>query len=369
MTEKTTAIRASSLHRYRICSGAPFAERHCPDATERSWTHDGTLIHEALLDPAKLPDLRLDLADVVEQMQETADWLVDKIFPQEEGIERLELIREKPFAVTWKGKCIITGHPDFVQIGTIYGLRTALILDFKSGYLDVPLPELNDQLRAYAVMIWQDAELKIDQVFACIVPRWRRTPAPVHYSSADLPLALADVIEVWRASQVETAPRRPSVEACRYCRARATSFCVETLMPPKELQTMPDLINLSPKQKGDLLVLCDIVAGNIKALRERLFEELKENEGAVEGWQIVPGDFRASIPDPSAAFQVVSAWLTGDEFQKCLTVRKSDLEAELKATLYVKESIKGKAAKQRIEEILSPVIVKKQGESKLERKP
>lgn len=259
-------------------------------------------------------------------------------------------------------------HPDFIQIGTIFGQKTALILDFKSGFLDVPTPEANDQLRAYAVAVWQDPDLLVSQVFASIVPRFKRNPVTVHYSSQDLPMALLDLVEVYRAAQDEAATRIPSVEACRYCRARATSRCPETLYPPAKLKEMPSLIALSPEQKGELLSLCEIVQGNIKALKERLYDELKQDAAAVEGYHLVPGDFRSSIPDAAACYQIVSDMMTAEEFQACLKVGMGDLKGELKDKFRAAENLKAKVAAQRVDMLLAPVTVKKQSEMKLEKK-
>jgi hypothetical protein len=41
-------IRASNIHRFRNCSGAPAAEAGIPEREAKSWTEDGTLIHAAL---------------------------------------------------------------------------------------------------------------------------------------------------------------------------------------------------------------------------------------------------------------------------------------------------------------------------------
>jgi len=361
-------IRASNISRYRNCGGAPAAEAGIPEREAKSWTTDGTLIHAALESPEAFKSLPEHLIDTAEWMDLSRQYLLDKVFPEQEGYERLQVIREQPFFVKYDGEKIISGHPDFVQIGTIFGKRTALILDFKAGFLEVPAPEANDQLRAYAVAVWQDKELKIDEVYASIIPRFGVAKTPVYYSSADLPLVLLDLADMEKATREINAERVPSVVACRYCRARSTSRCPETLYPDKRLKEMPSLIALSPAQKGELLDLCEIVRGNIKALQERLWDELKEDPNAVDGWLLAPGDVRGSIPDVDACYQIVSDIMTQKEFQSCLKVAQKPLKDAIKNWLVEKEGIKGKAAAARIKTILAPVVVLKQAEERLEKK-
>jgi hypothetical protein len=358
-------IRASSLHRYRSCPGAPAAERGIPQREEKEWTRDGTTVHRAL-EGAGAVQVPPHLVEVVDWMNISKEYLLDKVFPATEGVTREEVVKERQMFVTHKGRQIISGHPDFIQLGTIWGKRVALILDFKAGFLDVPAPEANDQLRAYAVMVWQ--ELKVHEVFAAIIPRFGIAKAPVFYTHQDLPEALEDLAEVELAGNDAKARRIPSVEACRYCNARATSSCPETLKPDKRLTEMPSLINLTPAEKGALLNLCEIVAGNIKMLKDRLYDELAENPEAVEGWLLAPGDFRSSIPDAARAYERVQDLMTPEEFQACLSVKMGDFKEEIKGKLRDKEGIKGKVLSSRLENVLEPMIVRKQGDPKLERK-
>lgn len=361
-------IRASNIHRFRNCSGAPAAEAGIPERLVKSWTEEGTLIHAALESDQEFKKLPEHLVDVAEWMDASRRYLIDKVFPEQEGYERLEVIKERHMFIQFEGVKIISGHPDFIQIGTIFGKRVALILDFKAGFLEVPAPEANDQLRAYAVALWQDKELMIEEVYASIVPRFGVAKPPVHYTGQDLPLALLDLVDVEKASRDAKAVRTPSVGACRYCRARATSNCPETLYPDRRLKEMPSLIALSSAQKGELLDLCEVTAGNIKALKERLYDELKEDPNAVEAWALVPGNVVGSIPSAEACYQIVSDFMTQEEFQSCLKVAQKPLKDAIKDYLAEKEGVKEKAAAQRIKDILAPVTTFKQGEDRLERK-
>lgn len=361
-------IRASNIHRDRNCSGAAFACEGIPEPAGQVWTGEGTIVHDILKNPALAKDAEDHLVDIADQMQGTADWIVDKIFPDEDGIVRGHLLRDldQTFFVTHNGEKIISGHPDFIQFGVIRGRNVALVLDFKSGYLEVPAPEMNDQLRAYAVMVWQ--EFEVDEVYASIVPRFGKTPTSVHYGSDELPLALLDLAEIVVASKDAKAVRTPSVGACRYCRARTTSKCPETLHIDERLIRMNPLIDLSPEKKGELLDLAEIASGNIKKLKERLKEEIKADENAVTGWHLVPGNMLGSITDADGCYQIVSDFMTLAEYQACLKVGLKPLKDAIKDFLASKENVKGKAAVQRIKDILAPVTVFKQNEDRMEKK-
>ena len=361
-------IRASSIERYRNCAGSAHAEKGLPASEPKSWTTDGTLVHRALESVEGFKSLPEHLIDTVEWMDISKNYLIDRVFPDQEGYERLEVIRERQFFIEFEGVKIVSGHPDFVLVGTIFGKRVALILDFKAGFLEVPAPEANSQLMAYAVAVWQDKNLLIEEVYASIVPRFGIAKVPVHYSSSDLPQALLYLVDIEKASRDKRSVRTPSVVACRFCPARATSRCPETLYPNRRLKEMPSLIALSPAQKGELLDLCEITLGNIKALKERLWDELKEDPNSVENWALVPGNVVGSIPDAEACYQIVSDFMTPREFQSCLKVAQKPLKDAIKDYLVSKEGIKGKAAAERIKAILAPVTVTKQNEDKLERK-
>jgi hypothetical protein len=372
-------IRASSIHRYRNCSGAPAAEAECPETEEKTWTGDGRVVHD-LIKGVKVEDADDALLEAADILAQSGAYVVDKILPLEtEGIERGGLVQERdePFYVIYRGNKIISGHPDYIQYGLIYDKRVAVVLDWKSGFLNVPAPECNDQLRSYAVAIWQEweeiafksgrPELALDEVYASIIPRFGRA-TPVRYTRADLVLALEDLAEIDRAVRDANAVRIPSVEACRYCRARATSYCPETLYPPEKTIAMPSLIKLTPQEKGELLTLCKIVSGNIKALNERLYGELEADPDAVSGWHLAPGNIAKNIEDVAACYTQVQEFLEPAEYQRCLKVGKTKLVAALKDELGARENIKGKTASKRVDDILAPVIVAKQGEPRLEPK-
>lgn len=359
-------IRASSIHRFRNCSGSLAAVKGLPEAAPKSWTEDGKIVHDALrtMGAVKVPD---HLVDVVDSMASSMEYVLDKVLPNEDGIKRMEVIRdrEEPYYVEHEGERIISGHPDFIQLGEIYGKRVALILDFKSGFLDVEAPELNSQLRAYAVAIWQ--EYAVDAVYASIIPRFGWAKEPVCYSTDDLGRALLDLVDIERATREASAVRTPSVNACRYCLARATANCPETLRLPSILKTMPNLLQMTPAEKGKLLDLCQIVTGNIAAIKDRLKEEIVADPKAVDGWHLVPGDTRSSIPDASKAYQVCSEVLTQEEFQSTLRVGVTDLKNTLKAKLRETENVKGKEAASRVADLLAPVTEKTQNQPKLEK--
>lgn len=360
--------RASSIHRDRLCNGAPAACEGIPDIAERSWTGDGRIIHDALKDDSKMKELDDDLFDVAEALASSASYIIDKIFP-EGSSEKGHIVRERdePFLVIHDGTPIISGHPDFIQYGTINDARVALILDFKSGFLEVPSPECNDQLRAYSVAVWQESQKTdepLDEVYASIIPRFGRA-TPVKYTSADLPMALLDLVELDEIARDANAIRTPSVEACRYCRARATSRCPETLYPPVKLSRMKSLIELTPAEKGELLTLSKVVQGNIKALTDRLYEELQGDSSAVAGWELVPGKVAKNIENVAACYAQVEELLEVAEYQKCLKVQKKRLVTAIKDELFVRENLKGKSAEKRVADILDPVIIPKQGKDVL----
>jgi hypothetical protein len=356
-------IRASDAYPVSLCPGKFRACDGLPDYREDDPTRDsGTRVHAA--DAGEEIDLSDDEEVTLETVKAKREFVSDKL---SEGLKHLKTIREKDYAF---GN--FTGHPDVVEIWENedgHYVR-GLVWDTKTGWREQTEPASNLQVRIYVYLAFM-AHPEIDEIYAGLIPSRFKTPPPVLYNRLDLPAIEANLADIWNAANKPDAPRIPSYDACLYCRARATDRCKETIPMNNKLAIIKAeslLATLTPKEKGMLLEECSIIEGNIKIARLRLKQELSENPDAVEGWGLVPGDVRGSIPNAEACYQIVSDFMTQEEFQSSLKVAQKPLKDAIKDYLVEKEGINGKAAAARIKAILAPVTILKQGEDRLERK-
>lgn len=354
-------IRASNGYQAYLCPGSVSAQEGLPERTGDAVQTSGTRVHAA--DAGEEIELFADEEDTLETIQSKRERLSA---PFREGFESLNVIREKDYLFGY-----FKGHPDFVEIlGNDQQIR-AMIFDSKTGWKEQTAPEQNLQLRIYAYLIFNEHP-EVGEVVAGLIPSRLKTPLPVLYSRSDLPAIEEQLGDIHAEATKPNAKRIPSDEACRWCRARSTDRCPESIPLNTQLfKTPPELLikTLTPSQKGQLLDECKLLEGHIKAAREHLYAEIKRNPDAIENYHLVPGDVRGSIPNVDACYQTVSDMLTLEEFQSTLSVKQKALKDAIRDYLGSTEGIKGKAAATRIKALLAPVTVfYKQGKDRLERK-
>lgn len=356
-------IRASSAFQAALCPWSVKGQQGVPDLRVTDEVRDsGNRIHHA--DAGAKVDL---LVHEVEMLETLSDKRKKFLAEFSDGFEITETIRERGYE--FRG---ITGHPDLVVRMSNAEKNRAIIIDSKCGFLEQPEPASSMQLRWYAYLVFME-HWEVDEIYATLNYARRKNPAPVHYTRYDLIAIETEIDLIFEAAERATAKdAKPSIDACRYCRIRATDRCPETFPTSTQLFKTPSveslLSSLMPAQKGKLLDECAILEGNIKVARERLLAELAINETSVEGWKVGWTSGRDSIPDATAAFNAVSEYLSAEEFAACCVPGKTKITDALKAKLRtLPKPIKGDAAASLIKDLLAPVIVKGEGSPKLEK--
>ncbi len=202
----------------------------------------------------------------------------------------------------------VPGHIDWLTV--IQSERTAFVVDYKFGRMEVEHATANTQLRTYVTMV-RDEYPDIDTVHACIIqPLNENDFHSVKYTTEHFESLKQWFFNVMLDAQAEDAPRNPSLEACRFCKARA--YC-------KEAQaTLRDLVNQEanavPVDELEAMwpevQLARNVAAGIEARLKDIAEQVPE---ALRTLQLGKGKQQRMITDPVRAYsELMISGLLGD---------------------------------------------------------
>jgi len=276
-------IRASSAHRIALCPGSARAAWGIvspdTDASQR-----GTRIHAWLASMAKqayTPELTAEEREAATTMWDTVK---DMIYTRMAEVE-------KP--LEWAGW---TGTPDLV----LWDSDSTTIIDYKSGWGDIPEAAGNAQLRVYA-MLAQDSPVE-----AIIV-----TPRGIHsktvYEQEDIENASKELANIRNAALSPNAPRIPHPEACHWCPAFGTPACPETCKALEQAdERMPavSLGSLAPAEMGQIAHAWAIIRKRGQQVEDEIRRRLEEGQD-VPGAKLKAGGVTRTIPDPQAAYNLV----------------------------------------------------------------
>lgn len=351
--------RGSEIHSERLCRGKKLATQDLSGENSTKYSEDGKRMHLMLA--------TFDFTGATpEEMEVIEDLLSMSAEVKAEVLagcgNPLHLYKEEPFAIhDADGNLAVTLHPDLVTIAEHpeHGL-IGLVEDWKTGFIEVDSAEDNDQIRSYALGVYEKHP-ELNKIYGKIHQRFVAHQT-VEYDRESLVLAKEDILSVVVEANKPGQPRTPSPGACRYCRALGTTRCPETLNTINHAARPINLATLSPEQKSyrlDMFKLAELI---IRRERELYSAELEENPKAIPGWHLVPGDERRAIVDVQAAYAVVADKITPEEFQAKCKIGVGDFEK-----LYKKATgLKGLTAKNAMTEALGPALQASQCKASLE---
>lgn len=254
------------------------------------------------------------------------------------------------------------------KLDVFYILGTnALALDFKSGYLPVEAARTNIQMRTQALALWHEFEFLTHIRVATAQFRFKGRFTASDYTVPDLEKAEKELIfNLWRAQQPD-APRVPSTEACRYCRAKpicpeakAFSLLPVVAMPTLEMKKkdIPAAVaRLSLEQMAFLRHKKAMIENVLEAVSARL-RTFSPEELAGVGLQLVPNDGVRSLPDVQKLWEVLYAQkVTAEEFRGILKSAYGTAQAFL-AERFKKANpeLTDKDAKKMADDVLAPAV-------------
>jgi CRISPR/Cas system-associated exonuclease Cas4 (RecB family) len=263
---------ASKLARYSDCPGAFNLEASLPTGESSAAANLGTLVHAHLA--GEKVELCEEGAQIAERCREQYLEIRDRIIG-DESITATVVEERLWFGQDWSGAI---DRIDF------FG-DSALLVDYKTGRLEVDHASENLQLRAYAVLVAEHYK-SVRTVYAAVIQPHTGAPHGTVYDEDDLAQAREEIASIIAETLKPDAPRRPSPEACKYCRALA--ICPEAAGETKALATRSaaDVPALPDLELSQLLSASTLVENFIEVIKTEAKARLKAGK-EVPGWTLI----------------------------------------------------------------------------------
>ena len=350
-------VRSSSLSRIELCPGSRAASKDIENKAGEP-AISGTRVHSVLEKAITIETLqdRTKLNHAV-QMEATAHHC-DK--GEDDGRERFiawwfsrevletamdhqgakELFHELKMDLIYppEDDLDVSSHPDLIMICND---DTIHVFEFKTGYGKQETADGHIQLQSYIVSYWDRQRGIGEQITAirghllCAGETQDEFHSDALYEEEHIDHMREYIRRVCLASFEENAPRTPNphLPGCRYCPARGTERCPETIeVMETALATAPqikeiDLVyrSLEPEKVAAYLEAWAIARPIVKRLEDcaKIDIEEKLNQGSespVPGWTVNPGKIRKDVHDPSGLIGAIMSQcnLTLTQLSPCL---------------------------------------------------
>ena len=276
--------------------------------------------------PADQIVLTSEESEIVDRCTQQEAQLVQSVF---RGSKPTTTVRERRFwSLDSEWRKLWSGKPDVVHL---LGDRV-LVIDYKTGRGEVEHATGNLQLRALAVLVSEHWE-GTNEITVAIIQPHAGEPSTCTYAGEDIYQARVQIYELMDRVKRPGQPRVPSVDACRYCKAKP--ICPEA---QAVVETLPATV---PKESGEIVMSPDQIARflEVAPLAEAVIESVRgkarrilEAGGAIPGWKLKPGSIRESIVKPEVVFgRFCAVGGTQADFAKIITVTKTKLKDAVKS--------------------------------------
>lgn len=327
---------ASAMHRLYCCPGSWQAEQKFPTEESSEAAAMGTRLHKHMEDGTRPEDP--DEAEACDWCAEMADRLAEKYL----GTGYAVFCKEQRW---WARDGSFSGQADKVYVSADY--KSFLILDYKFGRVAVDPAERNLQLASLAVLLDELTNDPIEAVYAAILAPFvaRSEPSVVRYGAPAIEKARAAIAQAIAKANGPTPELRPSMAACKYCRAAAT--CPAAMREALTVGAVDrwTLLPLDVRRKlYDSAQLAKKLAEKIEAAIRADLEAEMEIPGLVLG----KGKKSFTVTDASKAYGVCEQLgVKAQEFAGCCKVQISALDKVVHAKLKErdeKQTVKDSAA-------------------------
>lgn len=314
------------MERYALCPGSfrlgLDLERVTTGDIEEA-AFDGDLVHLWLSAPGviKLEDDQQEIATrCLMQRNQLAEGLGE--------LSTLRTFTETRYWLTRDGVRLLSGQLDWCGIHV--ESRSALVIDYKTGWKKATPSPANLQLRTQAVLLddhLMREGLAVDTIAAAIVqPRCDAHPNPVAYDRPALGEARQQVVAIVDSAMRPDAPRHPGSH-CQHCPAKF--ICPEAAANLKTLGDVskPIVAGATPEQLSSLLNSWEAAKAIGKVIEAAAKTKLQSDPLCVPGWALgKPGQTR-SFTDAQAVFNRLHATslISQQDFMGCIKVGLTDL--------------------------------------------
>jgi hypothetical protein len=323
MTDERKGLpSASETERLELCPASFLRAKNQPD-TSSEIAQTGTRIHEAV-ETGNRDGLTPSEERLADDCARLADVIHDEcgFDPDDEATETIKEVRLWLYASGVDR--IMSGKPDLVVIN---GDR-ALVIDYKTGYLETLEASQNLQLRTLAVMVAVNHE--VDEVNVAIVqPNIEPGYSVARYTKPDIDRARRQLIKILNDANDANAVANPGEKQCRYCKAKPV--CKEAQEASFSV-IEADTTTLDVVRLPELLEKCDLADRVIKSIRDAALNIVKDG-GTVAGWEMPEAGQSRSFVSTHAVFNALGDVIPREAFANACDVKLNKLEtAWLEAT-------------------------------------
>lgn len=335
-------MRASSAQRYALCPGSARASWGLPSGSSEA-ADRGNRIHAYLAAMFSGMPATLD-----EEEAELAQRLMDSIDAYLPDGQLTYMVEHRMEWLGW------TGHVDLIVQGS--ESDWILVVDWKTGWGELPEPAVNAQLRVYSAL----AFCEFGKPVRATLCTPRGVASPVLYDADAIEEAWKELDSIADACRSAGAPRIPDPEACKYCPAFGRPTCPETCEAIAVIDEVPaELTDIEGGSLGRLGAFAKLAEKRIAQVMDEIRRRLEENQ-EVPGCSLGKGKITKTVNNIGEAFARLTV-LEQEEFLSACTLSLPKLaDALAKAT-----DMKKTEARREIDTLLADLIDEKQSKSPL----
>jgi CRISPR/Cas system-associated exonuclease Cas4 (RecB family) len=345
---------ASGMSRLALCAGSWNLESTLPEQEPNQYMQLGTDVHAVLAGTKEYDELTEEGQEIATRCLSDFSTLIAQL----DLGERTAEVLEQRF---WYNDAF-SGAIDRIDF---FG-DVAVVTDYKTGRSSQGKASENQQLKAYSVLVkYHYPELKT--IYVAVIQPLAGGTTIAEYNEQELEAATTEILGIVSASLEPDAPRTPSANACKWCRAK--SICPDVYGQAVAAKTHLQVLSgvavatLSNEELASLDSKADIVEDFIDEIRKEIKSRLMAGQ-QITGRKLGKGRTTRSVSSDSAAvISAISSILSQQDVMACAKISLTGLE---KAVAKAK-GVKQKEAKQAVEDSLGWLIETKEGEPTLIR--
>jgi CRISPR/Cas system-associated exonuclease Cas4 (RecB family) len=351
MSERKGKPSASGMSRLTDCAGSWNLESTLPEQEPNQYMQLGTDIHAVLAGTKEFDELTENGQEIATRCLSDFSTLIAQL----DLGERTAEVLEQRF---WYNDAY-SGAIDRIDF---FSDEVAVVTDYKTGRTAQGRASENQQLKAYAVLVKHHYP-QLKTIYVAIIQPLAGGTTIAEYNEQELESATTEILSIISASLDPNAPRTPSPDACKWCRAK--SICPEVQATHKELEVISGaVVNMLT---NDELVAFDNKAEVVEAFIDEIRKEIKSRLMAgqqITGRKLGKGRTTRSVSSDSAAVvSALSGILSPSDVMACAKLSVTSLEKAVGKA----KGVKGREAKEALDTALGWLLEAKEGEPTLMR--
>ena len=345
---------ASGFSRLALCPGSWNLESMLPEQEPNKYIELGTDVHAVLADLKPFDKLSEEGQEVATRC--LSDYS-DMIRQLDLGVITKSIVEQR----FWYDD-LFSGAIDRIDF---FGEETAVVTDYKTGRTAQSKAAENQQLKAYAVLV-KNAFPELKAILVAIIQPLAGGTTIAEYNDLELEASEVEILGIVHASLRHDAPRNPSPDACKWCRAKG--ICPDAYGNAQAAKTKLQVASsvavstLSNEELAHLDANAIIVEDFIDEIRKELKSRLIAG-AQITGLSLSKGRTIRNVTDTTAAISALSSVLSHDAIMDCAKISVSSLEKALGKA----KGLKGKDAKAALDELLGWILETKETEPSISR--